>query len=505
LSAIVQAQITPSVMKHLINLANVEIQKQLVNGSDMKHANQSFQVQRSFAKLVQAGQILETFEAAVRSQDQVCSWISKVKPSEQYNIETLFYRTEALRLFKCKDGDLEANVKMEAQNMLLTPNNYVKTVNDYYYGSVMNHNANAYGLSRSSKFDALVKNYVQNTLLPKYKEDKLSLEGEGLTIESLRVMRLLSTQIEDKEVEEKIISKIKKSLKKIFKEASSQSHHEGQDFDSFFVITKNAYLSENFDVTHLNYEILSLVNHVSAKISPEQVGLSSKQLSLYRNYFIQKAISSISVEGGCYSLSALKLFSEDVVLEGKKQDVFINGDARLIYNLRNSFGVQAVAKSLKKAEIVSIDDSNTNPLDVTKEAGVFANQIRVDLKNFINSLAVGTYAINFQLETIKGGETYDSKVFRVYEKKERQLSASIVKSGKNSVVVSVDNTFSTDIVYATMQLEEQHPYMQMAIFDKESNSHLIFINCTESLKERIDGKYKLMVYLEDPTTNELYA
>lgn len=159
-------------------------------------------------------------------------------------------------------------------------------MDDYYFGSVLNHNAKAYGLSQSAKLDALLKNYVQDQLLPKYKEDKLSLEGDGLTIESLRVMRLLSTQIEDKSVEEKITSKIKKSLKRIFKEASSQSDHQGEDFDSFFVVTKNAYKSENLDVTHLNYEVLSLVNHVSAKITPDQVGLSSQQLSLFRNYFI---------------------------------------------------------------------------------------------------------------------------------------------------------------------------------------------------------------------------
>lgn len=424
----------------------------------MKHANQSYQVQRSFAKLVQAGQILETFEAAVRQQDQVCSWISKVKPDEQSSVETLFYRMEALRLFNCKDGELQSEVKMEAQNMLLTPKNHVKSVNDYYYGSVLNHNAKAYGLSQSAKFDALVKTYVQDTLLPKYKEDKLSLDGDGLTVESLRVMRLLSTQIEDKEVEEKISTKIKKSLKKIFKEASSHSEHQGQDFDSFFVVTKNAFQSENLDVTHLNYEILSLVNHVSKKITPDQLGLSGKQLSLFRNYFIQKAISSISVEGGCHSLNALKLFSEDVVLEGKKQEVFVNGDARLIYNLRNAFGVQAVAKSLKKAEIVSLDGAEAKPIDVTKEAGVFANQIRVELKNFVKVLSVGTYAINFQLETIKEGETFDSKVFRVYEKKERTIQASVKKDAKNLIVIPVENTLSTDIVFATLQMGNQHPY-----------------------------------------------
>jgi capsular polysaccharide biosynthesis protein len=50
--ATVEAVITPQVQAHLVNLANAEIQKQLVNGSDMKNANQSVQLQRSFAKIV---------------------------------------------------------------------------------------------------------------------------------------------------------------------------------------------------------------------------------------------------------------------------------------------------------------------------------------------------------------------------------------------------------------------------------------------------------------------
>ena len=40
--AIVQSQITPQIESHLVNVAKTEIQKQIVNGSDMKNANLSF-------------------------------------------------------------------------------------------------------------------------------------------------------------------------------------------------------------------------------------------------------------------------------------------------------------------------------------------------------------------------------------------------------------------------------------------------------------------------------
>jgi len=90
---------------------------------------------------------------------------------------------------------------MSAQKVLLQPKEKIFSVDDYYFGSVLNHNAKAYGLSTSTKFDSLLKTFVTDTLLGKYKEDKLSLDtGNGFSIESIRVMRLLATQIEEKEL-----------------------------------------------------------------------------------------------------------------------------------------------------------------------------------------------------------------------------------------------------------------------------------------------------------------
>ena len=83
---------------------------------------------------------------------------------------------------------------MEAQNLLLKPKGNFLSVDDYFFGSVLNHNSELYGLSQSSTFDGLQKSFVEETLLPRYKEDKLSLDsGDGLSIESIRVMRMLLT------------------------------------------------------------------------------------------------------------------------------------------------------------------------------------------------------------------------------------------------------------------------------------------------------------------------
>ena len=47
-----QAQLSAKAQENLINLANAEISKQIVNGSDNKSANQSAQTQQSFLKVV---------------------------------------------------------------------------------------------------------------------------------------------------------------------------------------------------------------------------------------------------------------------------------------------------------------------------------------------------------------------------------------------------------------------------------------------------------------------
>lgn len=57
-----QAQLSAKAQENLINLANTEISKQIVNGSDNKSANQSAQTQQSFLKVVQAGQILNLLD-----------------------------------------------------------------------------------------------------------------------------------------------------------------------------------------------------------------------------------------------------------------------------------------------------------------------------------------------------------------------------------------------------------------------------------------------------------
>ena len=112
-------------------MANTEISKQIVNGSDNKSANQSAQTQQSFLKVVQAGQILNLLDTPSSKAQQVCEWLQKTELDAQNTVETIFYKAEALRLFKCKNT-FATSVRSEVTKVLSSPETSVNTVNDYF-------------------------------------------------------------------------------------------------------------------------------------------------------------------------------------------------------------------------------------------------------------------------------------------------------------------------------------------------------------------------------------
>lgn len=76
-------------------------------------------------------------------------------------------------------------------------------------------------------------------------------------------------------------------------------------------------------MTHLNFELLNLVNQVSSEIELAQIEMSNKKLSLYRNYFIQKAIAAANIENANYALQALKFFKDDVMLQTTHHNIYL--------------------------------------------------------------------------------------------------------------------------------------------------------------------------------------
>ena len=108
-----------------------------------------------------------------------------------------------------------------------------------------------------------MEDYVKDELVDEYLENSLALKGSnGLSIWSFRALRLMHSQMSEPSIAGKITKKIRKSMKTLFTEAGSQSEHANEEFDTFFVVTRNAADSESLDLTELNFEAFTLVQEL---------------------------------------------------------------------------------------------------------------------------------------------------------------------------------------------------------------------------------------------------
>lgn len=102
-----------------------------------------------------------------------------------------------------------------------------------------------------------------------------------------------------------------------------------------------------------------------------------------------------------------------ITAAGKNFNVQLkNGNSRLIFDMKSGMGIQAVAKNVKKAMIQNID-VKSDSIDVTAGAKLMANQVGVDLDNFLSKLKTGAYSLTLTFETMNGAESTSQKVFRV--------------------------------------------------------------------------------------------
>ena len=168
--------------------------------------------------------------------DNVCQWIGKNKLSyEQQSVQTVFYRSEAQRLFQCSDKD--DSLQNDVQRVVTNTDTNTLSNNDLYYSSLVNQKA------KDSKFEKAIQEFVTSKrFMDTFKEDKIAVSGgDGVTIESLQALELLVNHLEDKSAGEAITKKVKKALTKLFKDAGNVYDDEGQDNQFFFVATKNAF------------------------------------------------------------------------------------------------------------------------------------------------------------------------------------------------------------------------------------------------------------------------
>jgi len=108
----VQGYLANTAQNHLKNLADQEISKQLVNGSD---------TQKSLMSMVQAGQILSYLSQQSNENDKICKWLESSSNHEKDSVETIFYKAEAQRLFKCEESAFTRNTAESVSKVLSTP------------------------------------------------------------------------------------------------------------------------------------------------------------------------------------------------------------------------------------------------------------------------------------------------------------------------------------------------------------------------------------------------
>jgi hypothetical protein len=322
--------------------------------------------------------------------------------------------------------------------------------------------------------------------------------SDGLSVEGVRALEVFST-FADKTITPKALKKAKKTLSRVFKEASTQSQHKNQDFDTFSIITRNADIA-----LELNFELLGLVRQMKLQIDPASYGLTDKQMGLYANYFVQKAIGASSVDSASFALRALRTyFSDYVVLENpanaeEKNTIFLsnNGNQRLIYDMKSVFGIQSVVSDVREVTIQSLDKKG-EPITVTSGADTKANQVGLDLTSQVSSLKPGVYSANFVFDTMSKGVSYSTKTFRVYKSMADSMEVNFLKQDQEYAEIEVTGIWEEYQTFLTLQLDDQLPYQVFGSWDAKNNRHLIKVNFTRTIMaDRIPGKYITTVYAQ---------
>lgn len=90
------------------------------------------------------------------SNSAICKWLQDAKLDQDASTEAVYYKAEALSLFKCTQGKFAEKVNSALKSISSSPENYLTTVGDYYYGYLINQNAKTYGVSDSSKLKGAI-------------------------------------------------------------------------------------------------------------------------------------------------------------------------------------------------------------------------------------------------------------------------------------------------------------------------------------------------------------
>jgi len=90
---------------------------------------------------------------------------------------------------------------------------------------------------------------------------------------------------------------------------SSSSHDENSENQIFFIAPKGAYDPQTFNLVQVNYHMMNALVKSQSKVYLEPASLQAELLSLYSNYFSQKAIAASNVDTAFHALKGLKFLN----------------------------------------------------------------------------------------------------------------------------------------------------------------------------------------------------
>lgn len=165
----------------------------------------------------------------------MCQWLENAQIDvRKSSVETVFFKAEGLRLFKCSGAGLQSSVKQDVSELLSSPTQYLSSVSDYFNAFMINKRAKHYGVSQPS--DEFIKSFLQ--VLDKDWIDNFNAEhfglkrqgsSHGVTFDSIRLVEMMASVVKDKNLGQRAQAKVTKALSVLFTQAASKSADANSD------------------------------------------------------------------------------------------------------------------------------------------------------------------------------------------------------------------------------------------------------------------------------------
>lgn len=290
------------------------------------------------------------------------------------------------------------------------------SVDDFYAAFIINKRAKFYGVEGEEGFSAKLATKFEQEWLELFSTDSFSLVGEsnGVTIQSLRLVEMMASLIQNPKMGERAGNKVKEALSQLIKQTSASVGDPNTQSSMFFIAPKKAGNPQEFDLIQANLHFVNILVESSKAIQLSDSKFKPINFSQLRDYFFQRAMGSQlgSLSNLYFSLRGLKALSDQVFLTGDNQSLrFDSPQATLTYQAVDMFGSEVSVRNVSKATLVRLDVEK-EPVDVLADVEVSGSLIKVNFKQ-VTEMKWDNYALSFKFTTEKSATpVYVTKTFQ---------------------------------------------------------------------------------------------